>query len=116
MLQFYEVIRRVIDGLQFVARQTAAVRRVYQAYIPLRSAIEQRLLVQPMINPNQPRVLMHRGGGRGRKLVSVGVGGRGLEGGVGIRKARCAAADGACGGSPRITLHDSAHLRTRGKN
>src|SRR5262249_47036593 len=107
---------RAIDGLQFVARQTAAVRRVYQTYIPLRSAIEQRLVVELMINSNQPRVLMHSCGGGGRKLVSVGVGGRGLESCVRIRIARSAAADGASGGSPRVALHDGAHLRARGQN
>jgi len=72
MLQRHQVICRVIDGLELIQWNAAAIGRVDQTDVALGAAVKKSALIDLVVNPYQPRVFMHGGGYRGRELVAVG--------------------------------------------
>src|SRR5271169_1165448 len=51
VLQRDQIICRVVEGLKFVRRETAPIRRVDQADVALGTAVDLSLLVELVVNP-----------------------------------------------------------------
>src|SRR5579863_1817575 len=117
VLEREKVVCWVVDSLEFVARQTAAIGRIDQADVPLSSTVKKRLLVDFVIDADQPRVFMDCCRSWGRDQVDVVAVARArqaslpLKGGVRIDEARRTPVDRAHRSTPRESLHDLAHLR-----
>ena len=110
VLQRHQVIRRVIDGLQFVFRQAAAIGRIHQTDVALRPTVKGSTQVDLIVGPYEPCVFMNGSGCGGSDQVGIRIGSR-RERGVGISKTRGTSPDWFHRGAPWVRLHDGAHLR-----
>lgn len=63
----------MVDGLQFVPWQAAAVGRIDQADVTLRASLEKSFFIDLVVNTYEPSILVDSRRGRRRQIVRVDI-------------------------------------------
>src|SRR4029077_9088020 len=104
----------MIDGLnKIVGKCAAAIRTAHQADVALGAPVQESLLINLVVHPDEPRVFVDCCRGRACEQIGGGqaIAGLILESPIWIKMDRVAATDGTSGCAPREGLKDGAQLR-----